>query len=56
MNQPGLLSLVQHQVAALMNGYLGASALGDEIAGYITRPLLGTKAGVLGAIALAETA
>ena len=39
-----------------MNGYLDASAIRDEIAEYITLPGLGSRSGVLGAIALAETA
>ncbi len=52
----GLLSLVQRDVLTLMNGYLEASAVSDDIADYITLPGLGLRAGVLGAIALAETA
>jgi fructokinase len=52
----GLLTLVQRDVLALMNGYLEASAVSDDIADYITLPGLGLRAGVLGAIALAETA
>jgi fructokinase len=56
MKQPGLLSLVQRRVAGLMNGYLGIGAVGEEIAGYITLPALGSRAGVVGAIALAQTA
>jgi fructokinase len=51
----GLLALVRRDVLALMNGYLEASAVGDEIEDYITLPGLGTRAGVLGAIALAQT-
>jgi fructokinase len=51
----GLLALVRRDVLTLMNGYLEASAVGDEIEDYITLPGLGTRAGVLGAIALAET-
>jgi hypothetical protein len=39
-----------------MNGYFEAAALSYEIADYITLPGLGTRAGVLGAIALAGTA
>jgi fructokinase len=50
----GLLALVRRDVLTLMNGYLEASAVGDEIEDYITLPGLGTRAGVLGAIALAE--
>jgi len=52
----GLLTLVQRDVLTLMNGYLEASAVSDDIADYITLPGLGLRAGVLGAIALAETA
>ncbi len=52
MKQPGLLSLVQRRVTELMNGYVDPTAVGD----YITLPGLGSRAGVLGAIALAETA
>jgi fructokinase len=51
----GLLALVQRHVLTLMNGYLEASAVVDDIADYITLPGLGRQAGVLGAIALAET-
>jgi fructokinase len=50
MRRPGLLPLVRREVTGLLNGYL---AIGD---GYITAPALGSRAGVLGAIALAETA
>ncbi len=56
MKRPGLLSLVQHAVTGLMNGYLDNTAMTDGIASYITLPALGSKAGLLGAIALAETA
>ena len=56
MKRPGLLPLVQRAVTALMNGYLDNTAMSDGIASYITLPALGSKAGMLGAIALAETA
>jgi fructokinase len=49
MRRPGLLGLVQREVAGLLNGYLAEAAS-------ITLPALGGRAGVLGAIALAETA
>jgi fructokinase len=45
---PGLLALVRQDVDELLNGYLDAPP--------ITRPALGARAGVLGAIALAESA
>jgi fructokinase len=56
MKRDGLLPLVQREVTALMNGYLDAAAIREEIADYITLPGLGERAGVLGAIALAENA
>ena len=56
MKRPGLLPLVHRAVAGLMNGYLDNTAMSDGIASYITLPALGSKAGMLGAIALAESA
>jgi fructokinase len=50
--RPGLLAEVSRELAALLNGYLGF-ALSDD---YVTAPALGSRAGVLGAIALAEHA
>jgi fructokinase len=41
-------------VPKLLNGYLDAPALNDEIDAYIVPPALGRRAGVLGAIALAQ--
>jgi fructokinase len=56
MSAPGLLQLVQHEIVELLNDYLEAPALRDEISSYIRLPELDSRAGVLGAIALAETA
>jgi len=56
MRRPGLLPLVRQEVVALVNGYLDVPAVGAEIATYITLPALNSRAGVLGAIALAQTA
>ena len=56
MSRPELLPLVHREVSGLLNGYLEAAAVGDGIAEYITPPGLGSRSGVLGAIALAETA
>jgi fructokinase len=56
MNNADLLPLVRREVGELLNGYLECAAVGDEIDGYLTLPALGSRAGVLGAIALAETA
>jgi hypothetical protein len=54
--RPSLLPRVREEVVALVNGYLDAPAVGEEIATYITRPALEARAGVLGAIALAQRA
>jgi fructokinase len=56
MNQAGLLERVHREIVRLMNGYLDAPLLGDGIAGLVTAPALGPRAGVLGALALAESA
>jgi fructokinase len=56
MSRPELLPLVHREVSALMNGYLDTAAIGEAIARYVTLPALGSRSGVLGAIALAETA
>jgi fructokinase len=56
MTRPGLLPLVRHAVTEVMNGYLDQAAMSEGIADYITPPALGSKAGMLGAIALAEMA
>jgi fructokinase len=52
--RPGLLPLVHREVLSLMNGYLDSTVVRDRIAEYITAPVLGARAGMLGAIALAE--
>jgi fructokinase len=56
MTRTGLLPRVQRAVTELMNGYLDQTAMSEDIAEYITLPALGSRAGMLGAIALAETA
>lgn len=56
MQAPGLLSLVRGEVQRLLNGYVQAREILEEIDGYIVAPGLGSRAGVLGAIALAEIA
>jgi fructokinase len=56
MNRPGLLESVQGEIVALMNGYLGAAVRGDNILDFVTSPALGPRSGVLGALALAESA
>jgi fructokinase len=41
-------------VQELLNGYIQAPAIIDEIDEYIVPPALGDRAGVLGAMALAQ--
>lgn len=54
MRTPGLLDRVRGEVLELLNGYLDDPAVQDGIATYIAEPALGARAGVLGAIALAQ--
>ena len=54
MSHTKLLPRVRREVAGLLNGYLDTVEVGEDIDGYITAPALGSKSGVLGAIALAE--
>jgi fructokinase len=54
MEKPGLLSLVRREVQELFNGYLQVPEILERIDDYIVPPGLGNRAGVLGAIALAQ--
>jgi len=54
MGQPRLLPGVRRRLVALMAGYLRARQLTDDIDAYVVPPQLGARAGVLGAIALAQ--
>lgn len=56
MEQPQLFPLVRQRVQQLLNGYFQVPDILVEIERYIVPPMLGKYAGVLGAIALAETA
>jgi fructokinase len=56
MQAPGLLSLVRSKVQFLLNGYVQAPEILEQIESYIVAPGLGNQAGVLGAVALAERA
>ncbi len=49
-----LLGMVRERLPALINGYLEAPELGPEMDRYLVAPELGDRAGVLGAIALAQ--
>lgn len=54
MHQPHLFTLLRQRVPALLNGYVQAPALLDHIDTYLVPPALGDRAGVLGALALAQ--
>ena len=52
IEQPQLLPLVREKVQGLLNGYVQAPQILEEIDDYIVPPSLGKQSGVLGAIAL----
>jgi len=54
IQQPCLLPLVRRRVRELLNGYLQVVSILDRIDDYIVPPGLGSRSGVLGAIALAQ--
>jgi fructokinase len=54
MQQAGLLALVRSRLRELNAGYLDTPMLGERIDQYVVAPELGDRAGVLGAIALAQ--
>ncbi len=56
MKQPTLLARVQERLRELLAGYFDAPELKDGIGDFVVRPGLGDRAGVLGAIALAQGA
>ena len=53
MQNPNLLRLVRENVVKILNGYIQSEMINESIEEYIVSPLLGGKAGVLGAIAMA---
>lgn len=56
MEQQQLFPLIQTQVYTLLNGYIQSAQILENMDRYIVPPALGGRAGVLGAIALAELA
>jgi fructokinase len=54
MEQPRLFPLVRREVQELLSGYIQAPEILKQIDDYIVPPGLGNRAGVLGAIALAQ--
>lgn len=55
MDRSGLLERVRDKLRGLVDGYLATPLLGEEIDRFLVAPGLGDHAGVLGAIALAQT-
>lgn len=56
MERPGLIGAVRGRLVALNAGYLDTPMLGADVDRYLVAPALGDRAGVLGAIALAQAA
>jgi fructokinase len=56
MHQAQLFPSIRREVQALLAGYVRAPAILEQIEEYIVPPALGDRAGVLGAIALAQQA
>lgn len=54
MERAPLLGLVRERLCALNAGYLPTPMLAEQVDSYLVRPALGDRAGVLGAIALAQ--
>jgi fructokinase len=56
MAQPGIFPMIHDEVQRLLNGYIKLPAILEQIDQYIVPPALGGRAGVMGAIALAQDA
>ena len=54
MEQTSLFPLIRSEVQRLLNGYIQAPQITTDIDRYIVPPALGSRAGVLGALALAK--
>ena len=56
MTRASLWPMVRAKLVAVLGGYVSSRALGDGIESYVVPPALGDRAGVLGALLLAQTA
>jgi len=56
MHQRHLFPLIQREVQTLLNGYIQAPTVLQDIDSYVVPPALGNQVGILGAFALAEQA
>lgn len=55
MNQAMLFPLVRQQFQSILNGYIAASEIREDVEHYIVPPGLGHRSGVMGAIAMAQS-
>ena len=56
MRREFLFPMIRQKAVELLNGYVQSPAITEKIEAYILPPALGSRAGMLGAIALAQTA
>ncbi|MFZ0933034.1 MAG: ROK family protein, partial [Bryobacteraceae bacterium] len=56
LQQPCLLPMVRAELARLLGGYIEAAEIIEEMESFVVLPQLGDRAGVLGALVLAEEA
>lgn len=56
MDQKQLFPLIRKQLQEVLAGYISAKEILEQIEHYVVSPMLGSQAGVLGAIALAQQA
>jgi fructokinase len=56
MARARLLAMVRTKLQIVLAGYVSSPALGNGLDSYLVPPALGERAGVLGAIALAQAA
>lgn len=56
MQQPHLFDLIRKEVSQLLNGYVHHTEVLEGLHGFIQPPQLAGRAGILGALALAQTA
>ena len=56
MQQPHLFPLVRSELARLLNGYIRAKEIMAGLDNFVVPPALGSRAGVLGGLVLAEQA
>jgi fructokinase len=54
MQQPQLFPMIRAEVQKLLNGYVQSPAVLDNIDSMIVPPGLGSRSGVLGAVAMAQ--